>query len=131
MVFMFYGIKCSAFFMFQCVAAVSFSSSQAFIIAPILVLFIDLFCGLLISIPQFPIWLQWGPNICFSRWVTNRLMLNELKHNTDIDNAQSQLEDLSYDTVTKEICAVILVAFVVGQCICFFLFLKFINYEKR
>lgn len=132
----FYGnlllVSWTGLFFAQMIAALCPTSMVAIASYPI-ALFINLtFAGYIIYLPSFPEYLSsWGPYITFMRFSFQTLVLNELQDNPDLPYAQSYIDGLGFDTMSKSQTLPIIVVFLVVYGLAVLLSLKFVSYENR
>ena len=99
----------------------------------ILALFIVIaFAGFILFIPQFEYWLRcWSQYISFLRWGFQGLVLNEFDNNSNLPLSQIYIDNLGFDTYSKEYCSsVIMVSALVFSCLTL-VALKIVNFENR
>ena len=90
------------------------------------------FAGFAIYIPQMPVWLgTWAPYITFMRWSFQALVLNEFQDNDNLPYAQSYINNLGFDTYTKEECIPFIILYLAVFSLALLLALRFVNFEKR
>ena len=74
---------------------------------------------------------SWAPYGSFMRWSFQGLVLNEFQNNDDLPLGQDYIDNLGFNTFSKNYCAPIV--FVFSLCFGVLLLgaLRHINYEKR
>jgi ABC-type multidrug transport system permease subunit len=119
-------------FICHLIAAISPSSQAAVSLYPIFLFFSVAFGGFIVYIPQFPSWLgSWAPYGSFMRYSMQALVLNEFKDNPNLPLSEQYIDMLGFNGMTKEQCAPILLLFVGGFSLCFFLALRYVDFEVR
>jgi ABC-type multidrug transport system permease subunit len=131
-VFVLYISSLIAFSVYQIFSGISPSSQVGVSLSAIFVFLTFSFAGFAVYLPRFPIWLgNWGPPICLMRFSFQALTLNEFDHNDSLPYEASYVENLGFNTLSKEDCAVFLVLFLIAYALLAFLPLKYLSFEKR
>jgi ABC-type multidrug transport system permease subunit len=115
----------------QLVANMSPNNFVAMSIFPVSMFFALAFEGFIIYIPQYEDWLKWATYVSYLRYSFQALVLNEFDDNSLLPLSEAYIDELGFNTWSKQNCAIIIWLFVVGHAIAAFLVLKYINYIRR
>jgi ABC-type multidrug transport system ATPase subunit len=127
-----YMTSLTGLFMAQLIASMAPTAQSAISLFPVALFFSVAFAGYIVYIPQFDQWLRvWAPYGSFMRWAFQGLVLNEFDGNNDLPYENEYIDNLGFDTYTKEQCAPIIIIFTAIFCWFLLLALKFINFEER
>ena len=111
--------------------AVSSSTQVALNIFPIVLGLNMLYAGFLIYIPELPgVEGRWLPYI-FYRYAYQGLVLNELQDNNDLSLSHSYISELGFDNLSVTGCTSIILLFLIFLGVCFYMALRFIDFEQR
>lgn len=128
----------------QAVAATASAETSGFATAPLILTLLLLFSGFAVSIKELPVWWIWAPYLSPFRWAFQALLVNdytdrvfscadsELKFGQcPITSGNTYLNSLSFDTVDKWYCFIILAGFLVFMNIWTYMALRFRRYSTR
>jgi ABC-type multidrug transport system permease subunit len=116
----------------QAVSAVSPSTQAAIGLFPVSLFFTVSFAGFIVYLPKFPVWLgSWAPVISFMRFGFQALTLNEFDNNDELPYEATYVDNLGFNTLSKDECAAYLLIFLVIFGILAYLPLHYLNFERR
>jgi ABC-type multidrug transport system permease subunit len=119
-------------FVCQMLAAVSATGVQAVQLFPVALFSAVVFAGYIVYIPTFPDWLRvWAPYVSFVRYSFQALVLNEFSGNTDLENTEYWINELGFDTFTRDECWPVVLFFAFFFAGSTLAALKFVNFEER
>lgn len=119
-------------FMAQVIASLAPSAQAAISLFPVALFFTVAFAGYIVYIPEFDKWLRvWAPYGSFMRWGFQALVLNELADNGDLPDGQSYIDNLGFESYSKNHCISIIPVFSIAFALVLLCTLKYINFEKR
>jgi ABC-type multidrug transport system permease subunit len=125
-------VSITGLFLCQFLAALSVSAQSAIQFFPVALFFTVSFAGYIVFIPTFPTWLRvWAPYISFLRFAFQALVLNEFSGNEDINNGGFYIEQMGFDTYTRDECWPIVIVFTLFFAFATLGALKYVNYEQR
>jgi len=127
-----YMTSLTGLFMAQLIAALAPTSQSAISLFPVALFFSVAFAGYIVYIPQFDPWLRaWAPYGSFMRWAFQGLVLNEFADNSALPYHQIYINNLGFDTYSKEQCAPLVIIFTLIFSVLELVALKYINFEER
>lgn len=119
-------------FVCQTMAAVSPTGQAAINFFPVSLFMAVAFAGYIVYIPTFPTWLRaWAPYISFMRWSFQALVLNEFSGNSNLEAASYFIDELGFDTYSRDECVPVLLFFIAAFAAIVLGSLKYINFEER
>lgn len=125
-------ISWTGLFVAQTMAALSPTGQAAINFFPVSLFISVAFAGYVVYIPSFPTWLRaWVPYISFMRWGFQALVLNEFSGNPNLIYSQYYIDEMGFDTYSRDECIPILIIFVALFASIVLTALKYVNFEER
>jgi ABC-type multidrug transport system permease subunit len=119
-------------FLCYIIASIAPSSEVALSYFPICGLFILLYAGYAIYIPDMQSWQKaWAPCLSFYRFAFQGMVLNEFQNNSDLPDSHQYISDMGFDTISIQGCFAIIVLFLFAHAIGLYLVLKYVDFEER
>jgi hypothetical protein len=113
-------------------AAISSKSQNAVSLFTFSIIFAIFFSGYMVYVPRLPTWLSpWSTYLNFGRFIFQGLVLNEFQGNGKLPNEKLYIEQLGFEDISKQQCALYTIVFFIFFFVASFLALKFFNHEVR